>query len=89
MQHFLPYPVDDCKCNVGSVLRRIDVDAERAFAEWSVNHRDDRIRHGACIRIRRNDGVDDVRGAPEGARPAPPVSETRFTEVVADGPARS
>jgi hypothetical protein len=33
MQHLCPHPVDDSECNLGPVLRRIDMDAERTFAE--------------------------------------------------------
>jgi hypothetical protein len=32
MQHFRPHLVDDCEGNLGSVVRRINVEAERALS---------------------------------------------------------
>ena len=37
MQHFGPHAIDNRECNLRPVLRRIDVDAERTFAEWRVH----------------------------------------------------
>jgi hypothetical protein len=55
MQHLVTDAVDDGEGDVGAVLRRIDVNAERPFAEWCVDHFDDGIRHGGRVGLRRHD----------------------------------
>jgi hypothetical protein len=55
MQHFGPHAVDNRECNLRPVLRRIDVDAERTFAEGRVHDLDDCFCNCARIGILRND----------------------------------
>jgi len=56
MQHFGPHTVDDCKRNLRPVLRRIDMDAQRTFAEGGVHDLHDCFCNCTCIGILWNDG---------------------------------
>src|SRR5260370_28432471 len=51
VEHLRPNAVDDSEGYLGSVLRRIDVHAKRAFAKWRI----DNLRDG--LRNRTNLGV--------------------------------
>jgi hypothetical protein len=55
MQHLGAHAVDDGERDLGAVLRRIDVDAERALAERRVNDTDDCFGDLTGIGVRRND----------------------------------
>jgi hypothetical protein len=56
MQHLCPHPVDDGEGNLGPVLRRIDVNAERTFAEGRVHDLHDCFCNCTRIGIFWNDG---------------------------------
>jgi hypothetical protein len=56
MQQFYTHAVHDRKCHVRTVLRRIDMYAERAFAKRGVHDSNDCVRHRARIRLRGNNG---------------------------------
>ena len=45
MQHLSPHPVDDSEGDFSPVLRRIDMNTERAFAERRIHDLHDRIRN--------------------------------------------
>ena len=56
MQHFRTHAVHYRKCHLRSVLRWIDMYAERAFAKRGVHDFNDCVRHHARIRMRWNNG---------------------------------
>jgi hypothetical protein len=58
MQHFCADAVRDSKANIGSILRRVDMDPERPFAEGRIHYLDDYFSDRRSVGIGRHDGTE-------------------------------
>jgi len=50
-KHFTADPVSHAIDDFRAILRRIDMDPERALAEWQIDHIDNGVSHGAGIGV--------------------------------------
>ena len=60
VKHLRAKSVDDSKGDLGPILRRIDMHAKRALAEWRVDYLNDGLRDRADIGVVGHDSSESL-----------------------------